>query len=78
MVSHPQLHRKSHQVWVANLAIFLFFLVAVPPCAGQSSGTTISGAIASANGAPIPNAVIAVKNLATNEIINLSANVDGS
>ena len=68
-------HRKT---CAARLAIWLLCLVAILPCAGQAPDSTISGTITSAVGRPIANAMITVKNLATNEVRNLTANADGT
>jgi hypothetical protein len=78
MAAHPHRRRKNYEVWAGNLAVLLFWSMAILPCAGQTPGPTVSGAITSVAGAPIANAAIAVKNLATNETISLAANVDGS
>jgi hypothetical protein len=78
MAAHPHRRRKNYEVCLWNLAVLLFWSMVTLPCAGQTPGSTVSGAITSAAGAPIANAAIAVKNLGTNETISLAANVDGS
>jgi hypothetical protein len=78
MAAHPRLRRKNYEVWAGNLAVSLFCLVAILPCAGQTPGTTVSGLITSTAGTPVANAVLAIKSLTTNETTNLTANADGS
>ena len=73
----PHLCGRNHNVWAANLALLLLFLMAVPSNA-QVRGTTISGSISSPNGGPIANVVITLNNLATNEAKNFTANADGN
>jgi Carboxypeptidase regulatory-like domain len=77
MAVHPLLCRKNHYVWAGHLAMLLICLLAIPS-AGQVPGTTISGVIGSAAGGTIANAMITLKNLATNEIKSFTANADGS
>src|SRR4029077_13252937 len=63
---------------VTSLAICVLWLVATLPSAGQAPDATIAGTVTSAAGIPIASAMITVKNLATNDVKNLSANADGT
>ena len=78
MVGRPHLCGKNYRICVGNLAIWVLCAVAILPCAGQASNTTIAGTITSAAGTPIANAMITVKNLATNEVRGVTANADGT
>ncbi len=79
MADRPRLYicGKS-RICVASLTIWVLCFAAAPPCAGQAPGAMVSGTITSALGSPIANATITVKNLATNEVRNVTANGDGT
>src|SRR5258708_27916474 len=61
----------NDKICAVSLAIWVLCLVALLPCAGQSPHTTIAGTITSAAGIPIANAMITIKNVATNVATNL-------
>jgi hypothetical protein len=69
---------RNDKICAVSLAIWALCWVAIFPCAGQSPDTTIAGTITSAAGIPIANAMITIKNVATNAATNLTANADGT
>ena len=56
----------NDKIRAVSLAIWVVCLVAILPCAGQAPDTAIAGTITSAAGIPIANAMIMIKNVATN------------
>src|SRR6266404_2961288 len=74
----PSTCRKNRRICAMSLVIWVLCLAAALPCPGQAPDTTISGTITSALGGPIANAMITVRNLATNDVSSLTANADGS
>jgi hypothetical protein len=78
MANHAHPRGKNYEVWAGNVAGLLFFLAAILPCTAQTPGTTVSGLTTSVAGTSVASAAIAIKNLTTNQTINLTSNVDGS
>jgi len=68
----------NEKICAVSLAICVLCLVAIFPCAGQSPDATIAGTITSSAGIPIANAMITIKNVASNVATNLTANADGT
>jgi outer membrane receptor protein involved in Fe transport len=72
--------RKSSTVYsmgcTATVAVILGVLLSVP-AGGQVAGATLSGTIKDSSGAVVPEAKVAIKNVATGVTTELATNTDG-
>jgi len=69
---------KRQKILQRSLLAAVLSLSAIYQCVGQVPEATISGAITSAAGAAIPNAILSVKNLATRKTESITASPDGT